>query len=172
MLRKNLVPVLCASILAGAGCSAVQQPRSAPEALPPKQATGRISTPIIPSGAQAARSPALKPRTSQPAPPQTARPGLAGLVNGSFAWIEPDRSFAVTKNNQGPDAPVPLFRQAIVLADVRAALASSAARPNAEFRNGTLSLTFNRASEAEIADAVNRALGAGGVRRISATIAE
>ena len=55
---------------------------------------------------------------------------------------------------------MPLFRQAIVLANVRAAVAGLPAQPKAEFQRGLLTLTFPRGTQPEVATAINRTLAA------------
>jgi len=63
-------------------------------------------------------------------------------------------------------SPVPLFRQAIVLANVRAAIAGLPAPPKAEFQRGLLTLTFGQATSEQIAAAVNRAIEVPEVTRL------
>ena len=72
----------------------------------------------------------------------------------------------VTRAGAAQAQPVPLFRQAIVLANVRAAVAGLPAQPKAEFQRGLLTLTFPRGTQAEMAAAVNRAFAVPEVSRI------
>jgi len=72
----------------------------------------------------------------------------------------------VTRAGAAQAQPVPLFRQAIVLAKVRAAVAGLPAQPKAEFQRGLLTLTFPRGTQAEMAAAVNRAFAVPEVSRI------
>lgn len=81
------------------------------------------------------------------------------MIGGNVSWTDAaQRSLVVSRGDPGARRPVPIFRQASVLASVRAALADSPARPEAEFRHGLLTLTFPRGSNAEIAGAVRRAM--------------
>ena len=77
----------------------------------------------------------------------------------------------VTKAGAAPAQPVPLFRQAIVLANVRAAVAGLPAQPKTEFQRGLLTLTFPRGTQAEVAAAVNRALAIPEVSRLQVILA-
>ena len=72
----------------------------------------------------------------------------------------------MTKTGAAQAQPVPLFRQAIVLANVRATVAGLPAQPKAEFQRGLLTLTFPNGTEAEVEAAVKRALAVPEVRRI------
>lgn len=63
-------------------------------------------------------------------------------------------------------APVPLFRQAIVLAAVRSALADAPASPKASFSHGLLTLEFGGASPGDIAASVRRAISVPEVNRL------
>ncbi len=73
----------------------------------------------------------------------------------------------VVTRGDTPDAPtVPLFRQAIVLAAVRAAVAGCASPPSAEFKHGLLTLTFAGGTPTEIASAINRAIAVPDVVRV------
>ena len=67
--------------------------------------------------------------------------------------------------------PVPLFRQAIVLASVRAAVAGLPAQPKAEFNRGLLTLTFPPGSKTEVTAAINKALTVPEVTRLRANLA-
>ena len=173
MPRKGLVLLLCVGPLFAAGCAAPRGNTSPIPAVSPAEARPAPPEPSRHFQRTEARSPA-KPTPARPArAPQPAASRLPEMVNGSFAWIESGRSFSASAGKQPSGAtPVPLFRQAIVLADVRAALASSPARPVATFRQGTLTLSFSGGSDSEIADAVNRALQTGEVSRVEATIAK
>ncbi len=80
------------------------------------------------------------------------------MINAHARWVDYGQSMVVTRGDT-PDAPtVPLFRQAIVLAAVRAAVAGCTSPPVAEFKRGLLTLTFAGGSPAEIANAINRAI--------------
>ncbi len=67
---------------------------------------------------------------------------------------------------------MPLFRQAIVLAAVRAAVAGSPAVPKAEFRHGLLTLTFAQGTPAQIATAVNSAIAVPEVVRLGVILGD
>ena len=97
------------------------------------------------------------PATSQPTPPPAP------------AKTEP---IIVTRAGAAQAQPVPLFRQAIVLANVRAAVAGLPAQPKAEFQRGLLTLTFPRGTHAEMAAAVNRAFAVPEVSRIQVVLAQ
>jgi hypothetical protein len=90
---------------------------------------------------------------------------IIDLIRARATWIEPGRSLAVIRASSGQ--PVPLFRQAIVLAEVRAALARTPARPQAEIRRGQLTLIFSQGTTPQIADAINRTLGVPEVQRLT-----
>lgn len=88
------------------------------------------------------------------------------MINAHARWVDFGQSMIVTRANT-PDAPtVPLFRQAIVLAAVRAAVAGCASPPVAEFKHGLLMLTFAGGTPADIANAVNRAIAVPDVVRV------
>jgi hypothetical protein len=90
------------------------------------------------------------------------------LIKGQSRWTDGSRTALVVTDQRGPgsDDPVPLFRQAIVIASVRSAVAGSPAAPEAAFRNGQLTLAFRRGSPSEVAAAVNRALAVPEVTRL------
>jgi len=71
---------------------------------------------------------------------------------------------------RGAATPVPLFRQAIVLANVRAAVAGLPAQPKAEFQRGLLTLTFPPATQSEVTAAINRVLSVSEVNRVRANL--
>lgn len=116
---------------------------------------------------------------AKPAPPPPSRPKvtkaasrseLPALVGANSSWNDSGTILLVTRTNPAATAPVPIFRQAIVLANVRAALAGSRAAPKAEFRRGLLTLTFTRGTPAEVAEAINRALSVPEVQRLAAAV--
>ena len=98
------------------------------------------------------------------------RADLPAMIGSGAKWTVPGRTLAVKSGNPATQQPVPLFRQAGTLAAVRAALAGSSARPQAEFRNGVLTLTFERGSNEEIASAVNKALSVTGSRNLQVAV--
>jgi hypothetical protein len=98
----------------------------------------------------------------QPAPQQTATGAAPTAIRANV--VRDGNSLLVSR---GPAAaPVPLFRQAIVLANVRAAVAGLPAQPRAEFQRGLLTLTFPRGTGPEVAAAVNRAIEVPEVTRL------
>ncbi len=80
------------------------------------------------------------------------------MIADRASWTEQGRSMVVVRDAAGSDKTVPLFRQAIVLGQVRSALAESKAAPAATFGHGSLTLDFSQGSTEEIAEAVNKAL--------------
>lgn len=89
---------------------------------------------------------------------------LPSLINADSTWTTYGRSLIVTR---GADIAVPIFRQAIVLAAVRDALADSPVAPKAEFLKGMLTLTFNKGTSAEIARDINRAIAVPEVAKLA-----
>lgn len=165
MSGKALIAVLTAALILTGGCTRVQEktvpqgPSSVapPRTAPPKPAPAR--TPPKPTPPASAPAP---PRETAP-PPRPPRADLPSLINAPAAWTNYGNSLVVTR---GKPQPVPLFRQAIVLASVRAAVAGSPAAPRAEFRRGVLTLSFGRGTNAEIAAAINRAIAVPEVTRM------
>ncbi|MFZ4483338.1 MAG: hypothetical protein ACOYOL_05075 [Chthoniobacterales bacterium] len=80
------------------------------------------------------------------------------MVQGDTSWIDYGSSFLVTRRGTTTVPAVPLFRQAIVVAAVRATVAGQPAEPTAEFSSGALTLTFTRGSPEEVASTINRAI--------------
>lgn len=150
--------------LAAAGCSTVRD--TAPSAPAPATiiaATARPQPQPTPVKKTAPRPAKPTPPAPKPAPQTTPASGInANVTRGS------GNSLLVSR---GPKAdPVPLFRQAIVLADVRASLAGLPAEPKAEFQRGLLTLTFPRASQAQVTAAINKALTVPEVTRLRANL--
>lgn len=93
------------------------------------------------------------------------------MIGADASWTAPGfQSFAVRGGDPAAQQPVSIFRQASTLATVRAALADSPARPQAEFRNGVLTLKFDRGSNEEIAAAVNKTLSVTGSRNLQVAL--
>ncbi|MBJ7327281.1 MAG: hypothetical protein JHC52_08040 [Chthoniobacterales bacterium] len=84
------------------------------------------------------------------------------MIGNGAAWAEPGRTMVVKRGGTGVQQPVPIFRQAGVLATVRGALAGSSAQPRAEFRHGVLTLTFDHGTNDEISAAVKKTLAVAG----------
>lgn len=165
MPRKVLITALASTILPLGACTKARNEAPAPPAVaevkpppaaspaPPRPAAKRTIPRATPSPMDA---PAGRPRTTQP--------DLPSLIQASSSWLEHGTTLLVVA--RGQSQPVPLFRQAIVLANVRSAVAGSPAAPRAEFRNGRLTLAFDRGTNPEIAAAVNRALSVPEVTRL------
>ena len=168
MARKVLL-VCMAAALALAGCTAVREtplPATPASVAPtPKPAPTRAATTAKPKPRSTPRT-ATRPATS-PAP---TRADLPAMIGSGAKWTVPGRALAVKSGNATTQQPVPIFRQAGTLATVRAALADSPARPQAEFRNGVLTLNFPQGSNQEIAEAVNRTLSVAGTRNLQVTL--
>ena len=101
--------------------------------------------------------------TASSAPPRTAT-----AINARVSREPGGNSLLVTRGSAAD--PVPLFRQAIVLANVRAAVAGLPAQPKAEFQRGLLTLTFPRGTQPEVATAINQALTIPEVTRLRANL--
>jgi hypothetical protein len=144
------VPLVAALLaLASAGCGTVRE--AAPGTPAPVIATARPQPQPTPVKKTAPRPVEPAPPSPKPAPRKPPAPDINANVTR-----ESGNSLLVAR---GPKAePVPLFRQAIVLADVRASLTGLPAEPKAEFQRGLLTLTFPRASQAQVAAAINKAL--------------
>jgi len=148
-------------MLAIAGCATEgNRPQTAPPV--PAQATV-VAPPPAPPRPAAPRRPRAKPApTPTPAPPAPAGRAsystLPSMITDPASWTEQGRSMVVVRDAAGSDKTVPLFRQAIVLGQVRSALAESKAAPAATFGHGSLTLDFSQGSTEEIAEAVNKAL--------------
>jgi len=160
MSGKALVTMAGTASLLIAGCAGTHQSVPPP---PPVAVGASLPSPkpaVTTKSLEGKSRPPLRTSLAKPQPkPKPATEELTSSIRGDCTWVAPARSLVVKKAGT-PDSPqqVPLFRQAIVLAKVRAALAGTPAAPRAEFHQGTLTLTFNRGSSAEIAAAANRAL--------------
>lgn len=156
MARKVLLGCISAA-LAFAGCTTAREKPapSTPASVAPAPKPDPTPTPVVAK---------TKPRsTPRPAPrpataPAPTRSDLPGLIGGGATWVDPGRTLVVNRGTPGARQPVPIFRQAGVLAAVRANLAGAPAKPHAEFRRGVLTLTFDGGDNAEIAAAVRRAM--------------
>lgn len=164
MPRKVLIIALAGTIPVFTACTKARKEAPAPA----------VVAAVTPASSSAAKAPRPAPQRTPPrdkppvaetaAPaPRTTQPELPSLIQASASWVEYGKTLSVTR---GQSQPVPLFRQAIVLAAVRSAVAGSAAAPRAEFRNGRLTLAFDRGTNPEIAAAVNRALSVPEVTRL------
>jgi cytoskeletal protein RodZ len=105
-----------------------------------------------------------RPRTTSS--PTTATSAPTSQSSAQTAPADGGNAVIVTKPGASTAKPVPLFRQAIVLANVRASVADLPNPPQAEFRQGLLTLTFPRGTSTEVNKAVNRAMGIPEVTRV------
>lgn len=155
MSRKApLALVIVTSSFVLTGCATIKPPAGN---LPPESAAAPLAQPTPPP----TPAPQIRPvSTSQPATsPNVAvaadHSDLIAMIGGQVE----DQGNALLVTRAGTaTAPVPLFRQAIVLANVRAALTGHPAGPSAEFRRGILNLTFRRGTPVQMAAAINRTL--------------
>jgi hypothetical protein len=153
--------------LLSAGCTTVREtpaptPAPVPAAAPPAAPK--------PKPTPAKKRPAATTRPVKPAPTtpvKSAPPRPAAPINASVTR-EADNSLLVSSGTA--TEPVPLFRQAIVLANVRAAVAGLPAQPKAEFNRGLLTLTFPPGSQGEVTTAINKALTVPEVTRLRANL--
>jgi len=171
--KTLLAPLLMAAFLL-AGCNtARKEPAPAQPVnrtiVPPKTQTAaeQAAPKRTPQNPSKPASPRKKP---QPVSPNTTRAELPGMIGEGAAWTAPGFQSLAVSRGASPQQPVPIFRQAGTLASVRAALAGSPAQPQAEFRNGVLTLKFDRGSNEEIASAVNKTLSVTGSRTLQVTL--
>ncbi len=179
MPRKAVIICALAAVLAAAGCATTRKDSGAPAAHgSSREPTAPVAAPA--PTRQTTESPSAKHAPAQPPRPKTppastahANPHatLPALIEAQTAWVDYGRSLVVTRGNASSLPPVPIFRQAIVLASVRAAVAGSPAGPKAEFHRGLITLTFMRGTSQEIAAAVNRAIAVPEVLRLGVYLA-
>jgi len=163
MPRKILIVAAFASAGLLAACSTARDPATELPAGAAAPVAAVIGAPAPAPTPATARPPAPRPAT-RPAPRPTTTPpssvadfsDLPPLLKGRSTWVQPGRTLAVRTGSGG--TAVPLFRQAIVLANVRAAVAAARVEPRTDFQRGQLSLVFNKGTSPQIADAINRAL--------------
>ncbi len=170
MARKVLLGCMAAA-LALAGCTTARE-KSAP---PPPAPTAPTPAPAPAQTTTAADKPKPRPAARPtPRPIRVAatptRADLPAMIGAGATWTVPGSTLAVNRGNTPARQAVPIFRQAGALATVRAALADSPARPQAEFRNGVLTLTFDRGSNEDIAAAVNKTLSVTGGRSLQVAL--
>jgi len=166
--KTPLVAVL--AILLLAACTPVRE-TPAPPAPTAVFTPPRTAAPSAPKPATTRAKPRSTPRppppaANPPAPPAPPRPSPA--INAKVSREPGGQSVLVTRGTAAE--PVPLFRQAIVLANVRAAVAGLPAPPKAEFQRGLLTLNFDQATPEQIAAAVNRAIEVPEVTRLRANL--
>ncbi len=183
MPSKAVIALAAAAAFALAGCAAARKPPTpvpptpAPQPEPAPQAQPEIHAPAHPAAtpvpARRAPQPPPRPKAPAAAPAPTPRqPALPSLIEGKTTWVDYGRSLVVARDSTPGVPPVPLFRQAIVLASVRAAVAGSPAAPKAEFRRGLLTLTFPGGTTQEIAAAVNRAIAVPEVSKLGVQLGD
>jgi len=153
--------------LLGAGCSTVREtpaPATEPAVVSAAPAPEAKPKPAPVKKRPTVSRPAKTPSTSQPV---TSAQGPAAAINANVTR-EAGNSLLVSRGTTA--APVPLFRQAIVLANVRASVAGLPNPPQAEFRQGLLTLTFPPGSQSEATTAINKALTVPEVTRLRANL--
>ena len=155
----TLLALICA------GCSTVREtPASASAPAPAAAVPAPKPKPTPLKKRSTVSRPVQTPKTPQPA---TTPPRPAATINANVTR-ETGNSLLVTRGTT--TAAVPLFRQAIVLANVRASVASLPNPPEAEFRQGLLTLTFPPGSQSEATAAINKALSIPEVTRLRANL--
>jgi hypothetical protein len=162
MSGKALIsPILGALLL-----TACTTPRTSVEA-PGTPATALTAESSTPSSSAIQASTATRPPARpavRPAAPPAPQPQLASLIRANVT--REGNTLFVSRG--AANAPVPLFRQAIVLANVRSALANTPA--TSEFRRGILTVTFPSGTAQQIASAINRTLEVPEVNRLRAVV--
>ena len=151
--KAHRILLLVAPLLAGCALFEKKPPAPTPE-------TKQIVVPSEP--APLPNTPTR--RTSAPSKP--AKPAATSEASAPVAKIGAGQAFIVTKPGAPASPSVPLFRQAIVLANVRASVAGLPHPPQAEFRQGLLTLTFPSGSKADATAAINKALAVPEVTRV------
>lgn len=168
--KIRLEPLLLVAVLL-AGCATARKEPSPPQpaltAPPAAPRPAATPAPERPKTRPSSRPAAPRP---QPGTPAENRADLPVLIGAGTTWTAPGYQSLAVNRGTSPQQPVPIFRQAGTLAAVRAALAGSPAQPQAEFRNGVLTLKFDRGSNAEIASAVNKTLSVTGSRNLQVTL--
>jgi hypothetical protein len=171
MARKTRLQSLLLVAIFLSGCATARKEPAAPQ-----YALTAPPTPPRPAATPAPEKPKTRPapRPARPRPQPGAaaenRAGLPVLIDAGATWTAPGFQSLAVGRGTSPRQPVPIFRQAGTLAAVRAALADSPAQPRAEFRNGVLTLKFDRGSNEEIASAVNKTLSVTGSRNLQVTL--
>jgi hypothetical protein len=162
MSGKALIVIIASAGLLASCSSIPRTPTKTPEIPPPNVVVADLS----PRTSAPAKKPT--PRPTAPIAPRKVVPttSLAGLIDGTVS--QNGRQLTVTRG--APLPAVPLFRQAIVLADVRASLNSSSSAPQASFQRGQLHLRFEQGNNTEIASAINRVLDLPEVSHLVATL--
>jgi len=160
MAGKALISALLAVLLTA--CTTprtVIEPAATAAVVAPATAAPAVVAPPRPPATRTTARPVARP----PAPPPAATSELGTLIRGHVT--REGHTLFVTR---GANNPVPLFRQAIVLANVRSALAGTPA--TAEFRRGLLTVNFPSGTNRQIAGAINRVLQVPEVTRLRANL--
>ena len=160
MSRKSLL-ALTLSLLLG-GCASFRPPTE-PTAPPPPQQAASLRE-VAPPAPKPTPHPRPRP-AAEPTPSPVRTPANPETIQGSV--LRDGDALIITR---GAATPVPLFRQAIVLANVRAAVAGLPAQPKAEFQRGLLTLTFLVGTKPDVVSAINRALAVPEVTRLRANL--
>ena len=160
MSRKSLLAVPLALLLGG--CASLRPPTE-PTAPPPQQPTASLREVAAPAPKPTPR-PIPRP-AAKPTPFPARTPANQETIQGSV--LRDGDALIITR---GAATPVPLFRQAIVLANVRAAVAGLPAQPKAEFQRGLLTLTFPAGTKPDVVSEINRALAVPEVTRLRANL--
>ncbi|MEX1111253.1 MAG: hypothetical protein WEB31_05580 [Chthoniobacterales bacterium] len=157
------------AVLSLAACTPVRE-TPAPPSPAATVTQPRAAVPPAPKPAPVKNKPrvAPEPAPARATPRATPPPRTAPAINAKVSREPGGQSVLVTRGTAAE--PVPLFRQAIVLANVRASVAGLPAPPKAEFQRGLLTLTFGQATSEQIATAVNRAIEVPEVTRLRANL--
>ena len=155
------------SISALSACTTV--PETAAPAPPAAAAALPRTAPPAAKAAPTGPEPRSAPRPSPTRPTQTATPAAppSSTINANVTR-NADDSLLISRGSN--TQLVPLFRQAIVLANVRAAVAGLPVPPKAEFNRGLLTLTFPPGSTTDAAAAINQVLAVPEVTRLRAKL--
>ena len=167
-MTRNVLIVVFGPLILLSGCA------SPPQATPPQPVVIR---PSAPTAVKTPPAKALRPRQTPPAvasPPRKKitpkpSPDTASLVRSDVVKENGGRTLLITRQ-PSQSKPVPLFRQAIILAKVRAALTALPVRPQAEFQRGLLTLNFTKGTPTQISGVINRAMQLPEVQRLRANL--
>lgn len=163
--KAPLIATIAALSLAA--CTTMRE-KPAPPAAPEPTKPASIKPALSPTPTPAKIRPRPTPRpAARPTPrPAPSNPATPTAIRANV--VKEGNSLLVSR---GPASqPVPLFRQAIVLAHVRAAVAGLPAQPKAEFQRGLLTLNFPAGTQPEVATAINRAIEIPEVTRLRANL--
>jgi hypothetical protein len=169
MSGKAPINLLLLALLAG-GCTTLRPPAPPVEsAVVPAVATAQPAAKPKPTPVKKRTTTTRTVKKPDAAPSASIAPRPAAVINANVVRDPAGNSLLVSRGTA--TEPVPLFRQAIVLASVRAAVAGLPAQPKAEFNRGLLTLTFPPGSKTEVTAAINKALTVPEVTRLRANLA-